>query len=808
MTTVPVEFEYRTGLHRSFLRSARLSGSWNEHGRRTEQWSVPVDMEGFVADDGCPAFRATVQLDDSQVGESFQWGVMVSTAARENVWGITSEVNEPTSTERFRGFVLRPDGQTETYVLTTCRKLGANKVIREGQPAAIRFACWAPNARQVELVVGRADSGYISSDGDGVVGQYPMHRGNGGVWETSLDDTPALASFQTFDHMPYMFRITREEGSVRYRTDLYSRCQIGSGGTNPEVPRPGELAWNGTRDDLDGSKSCSVVIDPERVCELFDEGVWPETRWLSEEDFWREEYRSDLPVPTRLDDLVIYELHVDSLGLGRVFPTGTLQDAIDLIPYLRDLGVNAVELMPMSEFQDRAGWGYSTSHYFAIEYAGGGRDKFKHFVRECHRNGIAVLLDVVYNHYTFDAERAEYAYDSPRPENNLYYWYEGTVDDYPRSDGGYVNNGSSGWAPRYWEEPVRQLFTSSAAALLSEFHFDGFRVDLTQAIHRDNVRQADGRPVPAANLFGQKLLREWSNTLRLIRPDAFLIAEDHTGWRAVFQPTDSGGLGFDAVWYADFYHHLVGDAQDDPSRARLIKLAGYGDDRPLHLRWFADTFTASADSRVVYHESHDEAGNAENSARTLAVAVNRAPLTDVTRRYAEARVRFAAGLTLTAPGIPLFFMGEEVGATVPYRYDDVRAGRETREDLIGLQAGTGANLFRFYADLIRLRLAHPALHARTCEVVHAHEGNRICAYRRWGSGEETIVVGSLNNRAFPNGYDIRDPRIADGRWREIFTSEAATYGGSDLRNEGSLTSAGGVLTVNVPANSLLVLRRE
>ena len=130
---------------------------------------------------------------------------------------------------------------------------------------------------------------------------------------------------------------------------------------------------------------------------------------------------------------MIYELHVDGLGLDRGADTGTLEDALRLLDYLVDLGVNAIELMPMSEFQDRQGWGYTTSHYFAIEYSGGGRDQFKHFVRECHRRGIAVILDVVYNHYTFDSERAEWAYDSNTPENNIYYWYEGRASDYPVS---------------------------------------------------------------------------------------------------------------------------------------------------------------------------------------------------------------------------------------------------------------------------------------------------------------------------------------------------------------------------------------
>jgi 1,4-alpha-glucan branching enzyme len=810
MALIPVNFEYRTGLRRPFLVSARLSGSWNAQGLAAEQWST-VPMQPFIAEDGCPAFRATVQLDDAQLGRTFRWGVAVSTPEQPDVWGIPSEVNEAAVTERYRSFTFRAANQTERYWFAHCRRLGANKLATNGGPEAVRFACWAPNARGVEAVQGEREGGYIWNDGRGVVDVFPMRRGDDDVWTTDSTTSPALADFTRFRHQPYMFRVTKEGGSVAYRTDPYSRCQIGSGGKNPDAPRPGEAPWDGTRDDLDGSKSCSVVIDPEQVCELFQEtdaqgrAVWPEQRWLTEDEFWRDEYNAAMPVPTRIEDVVIYELHVDGLGLDRGVDRGTLQDALDLIPYLRDLGVNCVQLMPMAEFQDRSGWGYSTSHYFSIEYAGGGRDKFKHFVRECHRNGIAVILDVVYNHYTFDAERAEWAYDSDAHENNIYYWYEGRASDYPLPDGGYVDNGSSGWAPRFWAEPVRKMFTSSAAVLLSEFHFDGFRVDLTQAIHRDNVRHADGRSVPAANQFGQKLLREWSNTLRLIRPNVFLIAEDHTGWQAVWQPTSQGGLGFDATWYADFYHHLIGDAQNDPSRARLLRIAGYGGTEAVRMRWFADTVATSSDHRIVYHESHDEAGNAEGSMRTIAVAVNAAPLVGETRRFAEARAHFAAGMTLLGPGTPMFFMGEEVGASQLYRYQGFAAARE---DYHALRRDAGATLFRFYSDLIRLRVAHPALRTRSCEIVHANDDNRMIAFRRWSMNEDMLVVGCLNNWAFRGGYQFQDSRIADGRWREVFNSDAVEYGGSGLLNGGTIASQGGTLTVNVPANCVLVLQRE
>ncbi|MDZ3836794.1 MAG: alpha-amylase family glycosyl hydrolase [Rhodospirillales bacterium] len=808
MALVPVRFEYLTGLSEPLFANARLSGSWDAQGRPSTSWSETA-MEPFTAEDGCPAFRASAQLDDSQIGQTFRWGVYVDAPGQTRVWAIPTEVAEPASRERWASFTLRGADQLERYHFTTCRRLGANKLFLAGSGRpAVRFAVWAPNARTVELVRGETTGGYIWNDGRGVTATIPMRRGEAGIWTTEVADDPLLADYAGFDHTPYMFRITRDDGSIAYRTDLYSRCQIGGGDVNPEAEG---AQWSGRRQDLDGGKSCSVVVDPDLVATQFREDVWPETQWSSTDDFWQGEFDTNRPVPRRLDDLVIYELHVAGLDLGASGGEGTLDDAMELLDYLAELGVNCIELMPMSEFQARLNWGYSTSHYLAVEFSGGGRDQFKHFVRACHRRGIAVLLDVVYNHYTFDAERAEWAYDSASPENNIYYWYEGRAGDYPDPTGGYIDNGSSGWGPRYWEEQVRRLFISSAAALLSEFHFDGFRVDLTTAIHRDAVIHADGRPAANANMFGQKFLREWSRTLHLINPDAFLIAEDHSHWEAVHQPPDEGGLGFDASWYSDFYHHLIGDAQNDPGRARLIKLAGYGDDRELRMSWFAGVLAGSG-GEVVYHESHDEAGNSyymENgqrqySARTIMVAVNNV-LNEQTRGYAEARVHVAAAMALLSPGIPMFFMGEEVGASMPYRFADFATARE---DYLELRQGTGARLFRFYADLIRLRLARPALRSRNASVVYVHDANRILALRRFDGGEDLLVIASLNNRAFADGYVVRSAGLSDGRWREIFNSDAPAYGGGGLGNDGALDAVGGALTVRLPANAVVVLQRQ
>ncbi|MFT3785855.1 MAG: alpha-amylase family glycosyl hydrolase [Tepidisphaeraceae bacterium] len=660
---------------------------------------------------------------------------------------------------------------------------------------------------------GRAAGGYIANDGVGTLagwGPFPMTHGADGIWTTD-PDAPALRDFALFDHAPYMFRVTKDDGSVAYRSDLYSRCQIGYGAVEPNGP------FIGTTTELDGLVSCSVVVAPDLVTRDFCEPVWPETRWDTQEEFFA-------AAGARLggrdpQDLIIYELHIGALGAATRDPKepGTLEDAIGLIGYLDDLGVNAVELLPLSEFGGGgANWGYATSHYFAIEYSGGGRDQYKHFIRACHQKGIAVILDVVYNHFAHKAERAEWMYDTNAHETNAYYWYEGLPNDYPdfnnnvdsgrRGQGGYVDNVSTAWAPRYWEEPVRAMFISSALALATEFQVDGFRVDQTTSIHDYNALHADGRRLEHVNAFGRKLLREWTRAVRLVRPEVVLMAEDHSNHSFVTEAPDHGGFGFDATWYADFYHHLVGDTKKGSEYAKLIKTAGLGGDGPLAMDSFAGALAASGSGKVVYHESHDEAGNGEQTHRTIVVAADGAPLVGDTRRYAEARCRFAAGMTLLSAGIPMFLFGEEVGAQRDFKYNEVL---ENREDLRSLRAGWGRFLFKFYQDLIRLRRGRAGLRSRNIDVFFVHNEHRLIAFRRWNDAEEFLVFASLNNRPFNNpGYVFNAGRIPAGRWREVFNSDSDSYGGDNVGNFGvSIDTPGGTFSCVVPANGVLVFER-
>jgi 1,4-alpha-glucan branching enzyme len=796
MANVAVQFRYLTGLKRDIFKNARLVGSWDNAGRLSSTWSeTPMTPE--KAEDGCPSFKATVQFDTTEVGNHFRWGVRLDAPAAPDIFGIPTEIQDANSTERYREFDLLPAGskQAEEFYFTYFRRLGARKHFKPGSSKAdLRFAVWAPNATKADVVFGKPANGYIANDGDGIDPARPvlsMKKGVGGIWQTDI-----VPNFAGFEGAPYMYRLKNAQGNIVYRTDIFSRNQIGRGANDPNGAH-----YAGTPADLDGTKSCSMVVSLDTVARDFPPGA----ARVSEAEFWQSEFTPGSNVPYRFEDLIIYELHVNALGFGKNRP-GNLSDALNLLPQLTDLGVNAIELLPMSEYRGNMAWGYGDSHHFVVESSAGGRDEYKHFVRECHRRGIAVIQDVCYNHFDLDVERAQWQYDSTDPQENIYYWYEGKPSDHPFSDGGYIDNGSSGWAPRYWEEIVRHLFISSAAAFIEEFHVDGIRVDLTQAFHRDNVLHSNGWPVASANQFGAKLLREWSRTLRMIKPSVMLIAEDHSEWNAVTQLPEAGGLGFGATWFAAFYHNLIGDSEMAGGKARLLKNAGLNSDGGLDMEQFAGVLYNSQFDKVVYHESHDEAGNAKDTQRTITCAVNDAPLFGATRDYAEARARVAFALSLFSAGTPMFLMGEEIGAQKRYTVNDFILNRE---DLLGERTGTGAKVFRFYQDAIRFRKRHSAIRSRSIDIIHALGANRVIAFTRASGSDRLLIVASLRNEPFLDGYVLQTgpARLPNGSWRELFNSDSALYGGGGVGNFGAdIPAVDGRIQVRMGANAVLAFQ--
>jgi len=222
--------------------------------------------------------------------------------------------------------------------------------------------------------------------------------------------------------------------------------------------------------------------------------------------------------------------------------------------------------------------------------------------------------------------------------------------------------------------------------------------------------------------------------------------------------------------------------------------------------YFEGVLASTNAHKVVYNESHDEAGNAHLTKRTIVVAANGAPLVGDTRRFAEARCRFAFGCTVLSAGVPMFLFGEEVGFQNDFLYNDILS---LREDFEGLRRTSGRLLFTFYSDLIRLRLDNPGLRSSAIDVLHVHDANRMLAWRRWGESDDFLVLASLNNHAYRNGYDVRNSRLADGDWKEVFNSDLTKYGGDNIGNFGAtaIPSRGGVLHAVIPANGFIVLKR-
>lgn len=355
MSETHVDFWYHLGLpeeHINRCRGARLAGaalagSWDANGWYSDNWSRQ-SMQWVEDDAGCVAFRATVPLQDAEYDRWFHWGVALyfkdSQGNQQECWGITTEVRDANSTEQHRGFQLRSLGREVHYELTLHRHLGANRWRRaNGQVDGIRFAVWAPNAQDVDVVFGKIydkddpsqtpaygslpfdkiAGGYIAEDGNGIRSDWPvlsMQPSKGGVWTSDPND-PALPRGGSFlDHVPYMYRVRRAGGDVRMRTDIYSRCQIGYGKVDPAKEH-----WHGQISELDGTKSCSVTVDPQQVTTYFMEcppyhstydRVWPEREFQPEADFWSDEYPNGDHVVRDVEDLIIYELHPGALGYG------------------------------------------------------------------------------------------------------------------------------------------------------------------------------------------------------------------------------------------------------------------------------------------------------------------------------------------------------------------------------------------------------------------------------------------------------------------------------------------------------------
>ncbi len=448
------------------------------------------------------------------------------------------------------------------------------------------------------------------------------------------------------------------------------------------------------------------------------------------------DWEGDDFTPPLLNELVIYELHAGTYAATRDGQVAGLDKLAQRLAHLVKLGVNAVQLMPVAEFAGDVSWGYNPAHIFAVESAYGGPHALKNLVKQAHRVGLAVILDVVYNHFgPTDLNLWQFDGWSQNGKGGIYFfndWRSAT----PWGD----------TRPDYGRGEVRQFIRDNAFNWLESFHLDGLRYDMTPYMRSVDATSTD---IPE----GWSLCR-WINTeVRAKYPRKILIAEDLHSLSAI-SSTGPEGAAFHAQWDARFVH---------PVREAII----LADDKYRSTAEVAEAISYSygdAFARVVYTESHDEVANGK------ARVPQEIDPGDPTGYFAQKRSTLGAGLVLTALGIPMVFQGQEFLEGGWFR-DTVALDWDQDDSFHGI--------VKLYRDLIRLRLnrdgSSAGLTGGGIEVFHNNDQANLIAFQRWrehGVGDDVVVVVNLSNTE-TGGYRIGFP--ASGKWQLLLNSDAKIY---------------------------------
>ncbi len=449
------------------------------------------------------------------------------------------------------------------------------------------------------------------------------------------------------------------------------------------------------------------------------------------------------------NELVIYELHVGTFNdMDDDAHPGKFPSISSRLNYLKKLGINAIEIMPVGEFAGDRSWGYNPAHIFSVEAAYGGPFAFKQFVKRAHQAGIAVILDVVYNHLgpgDLDLWRFDGWYENDR--GGIYFYND--------------DRGNTPWGetrPDYGRGEVRQYILDNVLMWLEEYHVDGLRFDCTEFIR--TVHGSDDQALPD----GWSLLQWINRTIAQKFPGRITIAEDlqHNQW--LTKDVGAGGAGFGSQWDAMFVHPIrqaVIMAQDEQrSLAPICDAICY--------RYNDDAF-----DRVIYSESHDEVANGR---ARVPQEINPS---DPKGWYAQKRSTLAAAMVFTSPGIPMLFQGQEFLESGWFR-DTVPVDWDQCDEFHGI--------VRLYRDLCRLRLNRDGLTRGLCgqftQVYHQNDARKVMAFHRWdrgGAGDDVVVVANFYHEA-QDGYVIGFP--AAGTWQLRLNSDWQGYN-DDFNNHAS-----------------------
>ncbi len=466
-------------------------------------------------------------------------------------------------------------------------------------------------------------------------------------------------------------------------------------------------------------------------------------------------------------EAIVYELH-----MGAFSEEGTFRGAEKKLDILLELGINTIEVMPVTQTPGRWNWGYDGANLFSVNHNYGTPNDFKFFVDSCHRKGLAVLLDVVYNHFG--------------PEGNyLSLFGPYFTDKYDTAWGAAVNYDDAD------SEVVRKMVLQNVRHWIERYHVDGLRLDAVHAIHDQSPRH---------------ILQEIADTARelstSLKRKIVIIAETDENNVQVINPDADGGYGIDAQWMDDFHHtvHTILTGEDNGY------YQDYGDFKGLekvfrnylytgeHSRFWkkkrgTDGSVNPGHQFVVAIQTHDQVGNRAHGER-------------LSRLVDFPYLKAAAGLLFMAPYIPMLFMGEEYGEENPFlfftNYIDpelkqaVSEGRKKEfadfgwDDLPDPEddrtfyasrltprekwAPRQQQIFAYYRDLIKLRKEHPALRKpdKNAVKIETDPERWLVRVERRGGGKQVDAYGNLGKEEI----DLEPPP-----GRVIFDSEVPCYGG-------------------------------
>ncbi len=476
------------------------------------------------------------------------------------------------------------------------------------------------------------------------------------------------------------------------------------------------------------------------------------------------------------ENFIIYQLHIGSFAgrndhLQNIHIAG-FSDMLSKLGYIRETGFNAIELLPVQEFAQDRSWGYNPGSFFAPESAYGHPEALKNLVSEAHKNGLAIIFDVVFNH--------------AGPGDNVLWNFGHPIDQ----DGGgiYFEGGQQthwGLGPAWWKQEVQDFFFENARMYFEEYQADGLRFDATSQINGQHLKQVIWR-------------------LRQIYPDKYLIAEHLPA-----HPWITTQGNFNATWHAKSHHQcqraLVGIAPVE----KLKSFIGWNG---FEHAWNLVKYCLGC---------HDDCGDQENGDAEHGLSNwdgRHRYLVDMLggrdNWFARAKCRLAWALNIAIPGTPMLFMGSECHMGAPtvgwgYWHDGSDQHGDHRFDWNIAGDPTAIPMRRLVATVNQVRWNNPALRSDTLIICHEDHDNQVLAFKRWRDGNLILSIVNLSEHNFEHhSYGVTTDQQF-GQWQQVLCTQDAAFGGWDGSGNAFYqpwTESDGRIYINLPKWSLIMFK--